>query len=118
MEDHTSEGTAAIFLDYGADAGDCAESDFKICDRGICFKSRWQFSTGTQLAIVVSCPQSSGPGERLDAEATVAACEPSGPGCYQVTALFVDLAESKKKELRKMGETLESRPLLTSRTDW
>jgi hypothetical protein len=106
MFDKLSEGSsggAAIYLDYGADASECDEADFRVCDRGMCFKSRWQFEPGTQLAVVLSCTGDGGECNRMDAEATVAACEPAGVGCYRVTALFVDLPDDQRAEMRTLG---------------
>ncbi len=112
----SSEGLSrnpAIYLDYGADASEC--DNFRLCEKGMCFKSRWQFTPGTQLAVVLS---SNGPDrekQRLDAEATVATCEPVRAGWYEVTALFVDLPVTCRGTLQEIGRQLKSANVEESR---
>jgi hypothetical protein len=105
---------AAIYLDYGADSSSCDEADFRVCDQGICFKSRWQFVPGTQLAMVLSCPAADGRTGRVDAEVTVASCEPAGERCYEVIALFVDVPDDLQQAIRNVSEHLVRRPKVTT----
>lgn len=105
-----TSSTAAVYLDFGADVSECEEGAFRVCERGMCFQSRWQFEPGTQLAIVLSFNKPDGSKERLDAEATVASCQRAGPRCYDVVALFVDLPEARREAIRTFGSQLEQRP--------
>jgi hypothetical protein len=67
--------------------------------RTICFPSRWQFDTGTTLALTLEIPES---GERARAEGVVATCEQTGERLWMVTVLFIELDESMEK-IRSSG---------------
>jgi len=109
-----SQAVAAVYLDYGADAAECDTNDFRVCERGMCFKSRWQFEPGMQLAIVVSCPEEGGTSKRINVEAVVANCEKSTTNCYNVITLFVDLPDESRECMRQIGRRLSNLPEISS----
>ena len=49
----TASSSPALYLDYGADAQVCATGDLDISERGMRFVSRWQFSIGTQISVLL-----------------------------------------------------------------
>ena len=78
----------SISLDYGADettGGEIAFSEY-----GIVFGSRWQFSIGAQLRIVLTWRHCRCGACKLAIEGTVVSCEPAAASTYETTLLFLD----------------------------
>ena len=45
--------SAAVYLDYGADAAQFHDGDLRVTTRGLELKSRWQFDLGAELGVNV-----------------------------------------------------------------
>lgn len=105
MIDHFSDpapsGIApSIYLDYGADEHNCAGESFEICERGMKFSSRWQFSLGTQLAVAFSYPDKDGKMQRATTEGIIVDCQHIACKCYETTLLFTELPEPLREVIR------------------
>ena len=105
MFDHSSESepkgiSPSIYLDYGADGHACQEDGFEICERGMRFSSRWQFSIGTQLSVAFSCQDTDGKIQRAATEGIIVDCEKVGCKCYTTTLLFLELEEPLRTMLK------------------
>src|SRR5687767_13035195 len=104
MFDRTSEGTSgtvspSVSLEYGDDHSTCNDKEFEISERGMCFKSRWRFEVGTQLAVSFSyC--AGGLRQQVEAEAVVADCDPAGSECHQIILLFLEMPENLRAAIR------------------
>ena len=99
----------SIFLDYGADgvAGDDAACE--ICERGMRFRSRWQFAQGTALSIAFSFTD--GAHCRVEAEGAVIECTSDGECRYLTTLVFLDIPQELREALGKVGSRLVARPV-------
>lgn len=111
MFDQSSEPDPAglspsIYLDYGADGHSCSEDGFEICERGMRFSSRWQFSLGTQLSVAFSFQDSEGKIQRASTEGTIVDCEQIACKCYMTTLLFLELAEPLRGMLHEAAPSL------------
>jgi len=89
----------SIYLDYGADEHDCSDQGFEICERGMRFSSRWQFSLGTQLAVAFSFQDDDGKNWRVDTEGIVVDCERVACKCHLTTLLFLELPDQLRAAL-------------------
>ena len=92
----------SLYFEYGADEATC-ESGIEISERGMCFDSRWQFSPGTHVGIAVSFTDLQGDLQHVRAEAFVVDCAPAGPGCHQVTLLFLELEDQARPAIRDLS---------------
>ena len=97
---------ASIFLDYGADGEKCDERELRVCERGMCFKSRWQFDPGAELAIALTYRDRNGKLQRADLRGVIAECEKVCRCCFRITLLFVDLPESMQPVIRQIASLL------------
>ena len=98
MSDQSSDSapggiSTSIYLDYGADEHDCTDQGFEICERGMRFSSRWQFTIGTQLSVAFSCQDCRGESKRIATEGIIVDCEQVACKCYMTTLLFLELPE-------------------------
>jgi len=119
MFDQSSESepngiSPSIYLDYGADGHACTGEGFEICERGMRFSSRWQFTIGTQLSVAFSCQDTDGKIQRAATEGIIVDCEQVGRGCYTTTLLFLELGEPLRTMLQpenkgKVSGTVEPR---------
>lgn len=97
----------SIHLEDGADEWECDERQFEISELGLRFHSRLWFPPGTRLAVALTFSETdrteSGPRSRVRAEGIVVECEKTGPRCYAVTLLFLDLPEQSRRELQRLS---------------
>ena len=98
VPNHTS-----LFLDYGADAQTCALGDIDLSERGMRFSSRWQFSIGTQLSVLLVHPLPRLNHCRMTVEGIVVWCEAKPGKGYESTLLFLELPEELKPSLREFS---------------
>lgn len=98
----------SIFLDYGADGERCNDKEMRLCERGMCFKSRWQFELGTELAIALTCHDQSMKLRRVDVQGVIAECKKICAYCHQITLLFIDLPDDAKPVLAEIAHRLET----------
>lgn len=97
----------SIFLDYGVD-GTCGEdAACEVCERGMRFKSRWQFSLGTVLSIAFAFDE--GSPQRVEAEGIVIESTTAGEREYLTTLAFVDIPPALRTTLGKVSTRLETR---------
>ena len=101
----TGPATTSLYLDYGADAQPCGEGDLAISERGMRFTSRWQFSIGTQLSVLVVHMDPRRGLCRLALEGLVVWCERTPKG-FESTLLFLELPEELKPSLREFSHQL------------
>ena len=106
-DDFTPAVVPSIYLEYGVDEEACDDKEFKICERGMCFKSRWQFELGTELAISLASNEGDGQFNRIHAQGTIVGCERVSPKCYQITLLFVDFPDELRPAIHAIASRLE-----------
>jgi hypothetical protein len=100
----------AIYLDYGVDSCFGKSSDITVHERGIVFRSRWQFPLETQLAIRL-CTQPEKLGESLECEeitGIVVSCERLGHTrpWFETALIFVDVTQRIQRELNRLANQL------------
>jgi len=95
FEDTERLRCSSISLEDGADEAWLNGEPIKVCEEGMCFPSRWQFTAGTSLAMTLEICVS---GERVRAEGMVVACDPIGERLWAVTLMFLE----KPAELGKI----------------
>lgn len=98
----------SLYLDYGADEHDCEEHEFEICERGMHFKTRWQFPVGTQLAVAFTFRDSEGKMQRTSTEGIIVDCERVGCDCHQTTLLFLELPDPLRAVIGDTSRQLEA----------
>jgi len=98
----------SIFLDYGADGVAGEDAKCEICERGMRFKSRWQFTQGTVMSIGISYEDVGT--RRVEAEGSVIECDPDGECKYLTTLVFLDIPPELRQALGRVGNTLTARP--------
>jgi hypothetical protein len=100
----------AIYLDYGVDSCFGKSSDITVHERGIVFRSRWQFPLETQLAIRL-CTHPEKLGESPECEeitGIVVSCERleyTRPW-FETALIFVDVTQRIQKELDRLADQL------------
>ncbi len=95
-----------LYLDYGADAQTCEPGQLEVCDRGMCFRSSWQFEVGTVIAVVCVRSEAGAAPEQLRVEGVVARCEPEcidGKRTFTTMLAFLGLPEETKRMLREFS---------------
>lgn len=102
----TGNATPSLYLDYGADSQTCG--DLHLSERGMRFRSRWQFSIGTQLSVLLVQMDPQRGLCRMLIEGTVVWCEPIGKE-YESTLLFLELPDELKPSLREFSHQLAAR---------
>ena len=95
----------ALFLDYGADAVDADTAACEVCERGMRFRSQWQFDLGAVLRVAFAFDD--GAPKRIEAEGLVVECEPDGVKIYQTTLAFVETPQELRKSLGRVSARLE-----------
>lgn len=97
-----------LFLDYGADAEICEAGALEVSERGMRFQSRWQFSIGTQLSVVLQhLDPRLGP-RRMMIEGIVVWCEARAGKRYESTLLFLELPDTLRPSLREFSHLVEN----------
>jgi len=92
----------SIYLDYGADAQECLGSDLNISERGMLFKSRWQFEVGTQLSLLFTYNDPFGRPAKTEVEALVVDCEEAVPGSFHHLLIFPEVTPELKNAIREI----------------
>jgi len=98
----------SIFLDYGVDGEKCDDKEIRLCERGMCFKSRWQFDLGAELAISLTYQDDETELQRAEIQGIIAGCEKICACCFQITLLFVDLPESMQPVIAEIASRLKA----------
>jgi hypothetical protein len=98
--------TPSLYLDYGADAQECQLGDIDLSERGMRFTSRWQFSIGTQLSVLLVHMHPRLGLCRMTLEGIVVWCEPKAGKGLESTLLFLELPDELKPSLREFSHTL------------
>jgi hypothetical protein len=78
---------SSISLEDGADEAWLNGEPIVFCEGGMCFPSRWQFETGTALAMTLEI---CGTGEKAKAEGVVVGCERVEERLWSVTVLLLN----------------------------
>ncbi len=102
----TATPTPSLYLDYGADAQACDTGDLDISERGMRFSSRWQFSIGTQLSVLLVHVDPQRGLCRMAIDGLVVWCEPKAGKGYESTLLFLELPDDLKPSLREFSHQL------------
>ena len=102
----TGPETPLLYLDYGADAQRCEFGDIDLSERGMRFTSRWQFSIGTQLSVLLVHMHPRLGLCRMTLEGIVVWCEPKGDKGHESTLLFLELPDELKPSLREFSHQL------------
>jgi hypothetical protein len=93
---------ARLVLDFGVDEQTC-ESGLLLDERGMRFVSRWEFSLGTQLAVLCDSRRAGHSRMPLPIEGIVVWCERlagTGAPAFDVTVLFLDLPDDLRQSVR------------------
>jgi len=93
----------SLYLDYGADAQRCGLGDIDVSERGMRFTSRWQFSIGTQLSVLLTHRHPRLGMCRMTIEGIVVWCEPKADKGHESTLLFPELPDELKHSLREFS---------------
>ncbi|MEI8340423.1 MAG: hypothetical protein WCH43_02675 [Verrucomicrobiota bacterium] len=104
----TGPSGASIFLDYGADGEKCDDKEIRLCERGMCFKSRWQFELGAELAIALTYQDRGAELQRANLHGIIAGCEKICTCCFEITLLFVDLPEGMQPVIAEISSRLKA----------
>jgi hypothetical protein len=102
----TGPDRPSLYLDYGADAQRCGEGEVEVSERGMRFTSRWQFSIGTQLSVVLMQMHPRLGMCRMTIEGIVVWCEPKAGKSHESTLLFLELPDELKPSLREFSHQL------------
>jgi hypothetical protein len=102
----TDTASPSLYLDYGADAQKCQLGDIDLSERGMRFTSRWQFTIGTQLSVLLTHLHPRLGLCRMAIEGTVVWCEPKPGQGHESTLLFLELPDELKPSLREFSHTL------------
>ena len=102
----TAPPRPSLYLDYGADAQACSAGDLDISERGMRFTSRWQFSIGTQLSVLLVHMDPRRGRCRMAIDGLVVWCEPKAGKGYESTLLFLELPDELKPSLREFSHTV------------
>jgi hypothetical protein len=102
----TGPETTSIYLDYGADAQHCGIGDIDLSERGMRFTSRWQFSIGTQLSVLLVHMHPRLGLCRMTLEGIVVWCEPKAGKGHESTLLFLELPDELKPSIREFSYQL------------
>jgi hypothetical protein len=95
----------SIFLDYGTDGASGEDAECEVCERGMRFKSQWQFDLGTVLSIAFAFEE--GSPQRVEAEGIVIECTPGGERGHLTTLAFLDLPPTLRATLGKVSTRLD-----------
>ena len=102
----TGTDTPLLYLDYGADAQRCGFDDLHVSERGMRFTSRWQFTIGTQLSVLLTHMHPGLGMCRVTIEGIVVWCEPKADKGHESTLLFLELPDELKPSLREFSHQL------------
>ena len=102
----TGNATPSLYLDYGADAQSCGFGEIDLSERGMRFTSRWQFSIGTQLSVLLVHTHPRLGLRRMPLEGIVVWCEPKDGKGFESTLLFLELPDELKPSLREFSHQL------------
>lgn len=102
----TATSSPALYLDYGADAQVCDPGELDISERGMRFTSRWQFSIGTQMSVLLVHMDPRRGLCRMAIDGLVVWCEPKDGKSYESTLLFLELPDELKPSLREFSHQL------------
>ena len=108
MNQPSTQSDLSIFLDYGVDGEKCEDKEIRICERGMSFKSRWQFDLGAELAIALTYHDRQQVMQRANLQGIIAGCEKIYACCFQITLLFVDLPEGIQPVIAEIASRLKS----------
>ena len=94
----------SIYLDYGADVQECRLADLNISERGMKFKSRWQFSIGTQLELRFCFQNLRGRKVKVEVEGIVVGSEAAPGEGWDHLLIFPEIPPALKAHLRNLRE--------------
>ncbi len=98
-----------IYLEYGLDGEAGEDAACEICERGMRFKSRWQFTAGTMLGIAFLLDQE--PPCRVEAEGMVIECARQGDRRFLTTLAFFEIPQELRAVLARVCGPLQVRPV-------
>ena len=107
------DGLTAIYLEYGADAHECSHSDLNISERGMVFKSRWQFAVGTQLSLLFAYKDLFGRPARTEVEGIVVDCEQITTGGFNHLLIFPEITPELKAAIRDIHHARQNSPAVS-----
>ena len=105
MNPDSSDISASIHLDYGADSADFNVGDLHICEQGLRLKTRWYFEPGAELSVHFQI----GDTDRdcscrlLKMEGVVVDCQRDAQDAdFLVTVLFLEVTEDIREVIREV----------------
>ena len=96
----------SIFLDYGADETS-GSVEFSESECGFSLRSRWQFSVGTELALVCAWCDARLGERRMSIAGIVVDCERCAEAAYETTVFLFDLPEAAKATVHEFSDRAE-----------
>ncbi len=106
MNPDSSDKTASIHLDYGADSADFNVGDLHICEQGLRMKTRWYFAPGAELSVNFQLTDFDPHGScrMLKTDGVVVACERDMETAdYLVTVVFLEVTEDIQAVIREVA---------------
>ena len=105
MNPDSSDKTASIHLDYGADSADFNVGDLHVCEQGLRMKTRWYFEPGAELSVNFQLGDADphGPCRLLKTEGVVVDCERDEENAdYLVTVVFLEVTDDILTVIREV----------------
>ena len=97
----------SIFLDYGADETS-GSVEFSESECGFSLRSRWQFSVGTELALVCAWCDARLGARRMAVAGMVVDCERCTEAGYETTVFLFDLPEAARATVHEFSDRAEA----------
>ena len=91
----------SIFLDYGVDGAASEDAVCELCERGMRFRSRWQFESGKVLSVAFSFGEDAP--RRVEAEGVVIECTQLGCRSYLTTLAFLEVPADLRATLGEVS---------------
>lgn len=107
-----NDDSAAVILDYGADATQFHDGDLRVTPRGLELKTRWQFELGAELGLSIVLGHGAA-ARKLKLQGIVVGCHPA-PECteetpFLLTLIFLDPPEELADTVQQITITLARR---------
>lgn len=102
----------SLFLEYGLDGTSGDDAACEVCERGMRFKSRWQFDLGAmlQIAFLFEGETAAHRSSRIEAEGMVIECKQEGDRTHLTTLSFLEPPKELRTLLGKFSPGRLTRP--------
>ena len=94
----------AIYLDYGVDGAGAEDLSCEVCERGMRFRSRWQFEPGAAMSVAFRLGQDAC--RRVEVEGAVVECVQTKDREYLTTLVFLEAPGELRAALGELSHRL------------